>query len=246
MRSCSRAGAAAAVERRAALGRRIDEDRQAELRRRCARRRPAAAARAPARSRRARAGRSAPRRPRRPADARRRAPRRSMRSTATAIPASSASASSCSLPTSVKTERLWSTSVCTSSSRACCRERRADRVDRRAVAPFAEVRNGLERQHARTLGRCASTTTGVLPSTTTGISGAASSPTATVPAGTTSSASSPRSIGALPVGANTRRRLRHGLSDPPSARRRRRARPERADARGGGAPVVPNAAFVAG
>src|SRR4051794_23342698 len=45
--------------------------------------------------------------------------RRSMRSRATRTPATSASASSSPEPTSVNTERLWSASACTSSTRAC-------------------------------------------------------------------------------------------------------------------------------
>ncbi len=43
-------------------------------------------------------------------------------------------------------------------------------------------------------------------------------------------------IAALPAGADARRGVRHRLSHAPSPRRRRRARPERADARGGRAP----------
>ena len=64
----------------------------------------------------------------------------------TAIPASSAATSSSSLPTSVYTDRLWSSSLGRRAPRVR-RERLADRVDRRAVAPLGEVRDGLERQH---------------------------------------------------------------------------------------------------
>ena len=142
--------AAAPVEGRPAHRRRVDEHRQAEraeplaererrlpralhvrlaAERRSARRRRRRSAGARPRGRAGRSARAPPRPPRR-------APRRA--------PPSS--------PTTVNTERLWSTSTCTSSSRACPPERDADRVDRRPVAPLGEVRHGLEREHARTLG----------------------------------------------------------------------------------------------
>ena len=110
-----------------------------------------------------------------------------------------------------------------------CVLRTARRRSRRSsrIAPFAEVRYGLERQHTRTLGRCASTTTGAPRNTTTGIWGAASSPAATGPAGRTRSASSPQRIGDLPPGRTLDVACGTGFPDPSSARRRRRARPER-------------------
>ena len=65
----------------------------------------------------------------------------------TAIAATSASTSSSSSPTSVKTDRLWSASACTSSSRACSAERPPIASIVVGVAPFGEIRHRLERQH---------------------------------------------------------------------------------------------------
>ena len=109
---------AAPVEGRAALGRRVHEHGEPELGADPLRRRLRRGARA-LQILRTRAARSARRRLRRcagalPRGCAGRSARRRPRS-----PASSASPSSVSVPTSVKTERLWSGSACTSSRRAC-------------------------------------------------------------------------------------------------------------------------------
>ena len=51
----------------------------------------------------------------------------------------------------MNTERWWSASAWTSSSRARAAERRGERVDRGPVPPLGEVRHGFEREHGATL-----------------------------------------------------------------------------------------------
>ena len=176
---------AAPEERRPAPGRRVEEDRQPEL--------ADAARRACAPPRRARSMSPGPSGTIGTTSA---AP---IRGCAPVVPAQvdplaraprrrdSASTSSSSSPTSVKTERLWSASACTSSSRACADERRADRVDRRR-GRVPRRSSAPTRAAARAYSRSGE---GVLPrasaaSTTTGGSAAACSPTATGRAGTRS------------------------------------------------------------
>ena len=67
---------------------------------------------------------------------------------ASSIPATSPSSSAASSPTSVKTARLWSASTCMSSTRAPARANASAiaATDRR-VAPFGDVRHGLEQGH---------------------------------------------------------------------------------------------------
>ena len=109
--------AAAPVERRPAHRRRVDEHRQPE------RAEPLAERRAPpARARSMSDWRSATSGTTSATPIRGCAPscwRRSIRSRATSTAATSASTSGPSSPTTVNTERLWSASACTSSTRAC-------------------------------------------------------------------------------------------------------------------------------
>ena len=70
--------------------------------------------------------------------------RRSIRSAATAIAAARPSTRSAAVPMQVKTERLWSASACTSSTRACAASGVPDGVERRGVATLGEIGNRLE------------------------------------------------------------------------------------------------------
>ncbi len=129
--------------------------------------------------------------------------RRSIRSTAILMPASSASASSASDPTSGEHRAVVVGIGVDVEQPRVHREGGPDRVHDRPVATLAEVRDGLEWQHVRTLGRAwISTTTTGRPSTTTGTSGEGSSRDAIALAGTAELAQVAETIEALSPGPN--------------------------------------------
>ncbi len=175
----------------------------------------------------------------RPAGARPRCTRRSIRRLASAMPATSPSSSAASSPTSVTTPTVVvGVEMGVEHARACPCEGARDRGDHPRVAALGDVRDGLEQDHAPTLRPMREPTAPAYydrraPEYDDWYLGRGLYSARDRDGFDEDLARVCETLAALAPARNARCRVRHRLPHAASPRRRDRARPERTDARGG-------------